>query len=110
MKALTLFLPEVLTIRCVNKQTIQLLVGESTKLQTKLLHVNIHSYWLRQEVQYQSIKALSVIKHEHFVGMTRIKDKKELLASIKQKYDLRDAFQQRRANISESFGFGIAAS
>lgn len=28
-------------------------------------------------------KALSVIKYEHFVGMTGIKDKREPLASIK---------------------------
>ena len=124
MKALKLFLPEALTIECDNKQTIRLLVDESTKLQTKLRHVDIHSHWLRQEVQRQSIKirwvptkdmvadgltkALSVIKHEHFVGMTGIEDKRELLASIKREDDLRDAFQQRRANISKSFGFEIA--
>ena len=50
MKALTLFLPEVFTIKCNNKQTIRLLVDESTKLQTKLRHIDIHSHWLRQEV------------------------------------------------------------
>lgn len=34
-------------------------------------------------------KALSVIKHEHFVGMTGIKDQKELpLAFMKQEDDL----------------------
>lgn len=42
--------------------------------------------------------------------MTGIEDKKELLASIKREDDLRDAFQQREADISESFGFEIAAS
>ena len=126
IKALSLPLPEVRTIEYDNKQTIRLLVNESTKLQTKLRHVNIHSYWLRQEVQRQSIKirlvptkemvadgvtkALSVIKHEHFVGMTGIEDKKELLASIKREDDRRDAFQRRGADISETFGFGIAAS
>ena len=55
-------------------------------------------------------KALSVIKHKDFVGMTGIEDKRELLASIKPEDDLRDAFQQRGANISELFEFGIAAS
>ena len=55
-------------------------------------------------------KALSVIKYEHFVAMIGIEDKKELLASIKRDDDLRDAFQQCEADISESFGFGIAAS
>ena len=38
------------------------------------------------------IKALSVIKHEYFMGMTEIDDKKELLASIKREDDLRDAY------------------
>ena len=55
-------------------------------------------------------KALSVIKHEYFVGMTGIEDKRELLAFIKREDDFRDAFQQQKANISKSFGFGIAAS
>ena len=92
MKALMLFLPEVFTIKCNNKETIRLLVDKSTKLQTKLRHVNIHSYWLREEVQRQLIKirqvptkemmadgltkALSIIKYEHFVGITGTEDKK----------------------------------
>ena len=46
MKALTLCLLQVLTFKCNNKQTIQLLVNKSTKMQTKLYYVNIHSYWL----------------------------------------------------------------
>ena len=50
------------------------------------------------------------MKHEQFVTMTGIEDKKELLASIKQKNDLRDTFQQRKANISKLFGFRIASS
>ena len=109
MTSLTLFLPEVLTIECDNKQTIRLLVDESTKLQTKLCYIDIHFHWLRQKVQRQSIKirwvsikeimadgftkGLSVIKYEHFVRIIGIKDKKELLASIKQEDDLRDACQ-----------------
>ena len=55
MKALYLSVPEPLTIECDNTQTIRLLVDESTKLQTKLCHVDIHSHWLRQEVQRGSI-------------------------------------------------------
>lgn len=55
MKALTLVLPEVLTVDCDNQQTIRLLVSEAINLQTKLRHVDIHSHWLRQEVQRQSI-------------------------------------------------------
>ena len=55
MKALTLVIPEALTIECDNAQTIRLLVDESMELQTKLTHVDIHSHWLRQEVQRQTI-------------------------------------------------------
>lgn len=55
MKALTLAIPEALTIECDNKQTIRLLVNKSMKPQTKLRHVDIHFLWLRQEVQHQSI-------------------------------------------------------
>ena len=51
MQALNLVIPEVLTIKCDNAQTIRLLVDKSMKLQTKLRHVNIHSHWLRQKVQ-----------------------------------------------------------
>lgn len=37
-------------------------------------------------------KALLVIKYKHFIGMTGIKDKKELLAFIKQENNIKDAF------------------
>lgn len=39
------------------------------------------------------IKALLLIKHEYFMGMTGIENKKKLLASIKQENALKDAFQ-----------------
>ena len=55
MAALSLELHEPLTIHCDNKQTIRLLIEQSMKLQTKLRHVDIHSHWLRQEVQRQHI-------------------------------------------------------
>lgn len=55
-------------------------------------------------------KALSAIKHEHFMGMTKIEDERELLTSIKGEDDLKNAFQQQKVNISELFGFEIAAS
>lgn len=82
MKALKLVLLEALTIECDNQQTICLLVDKAMKLQTKLRHVDIHSHWLRQEVQRHSIdiqwvptketiadgltKALTTVKHEAF--------------------------------------------
>lgn len=54
--ALNLKIPGPLSIDCDNLQTIRLLVEEAMKLQTKLRHVDIHSHWLRQEVQRGSIK------------------------------------------------------
>lgn len=102
--ALKLVIPEALLIECDNAQTICLLVNESMKLQTKLRHVDIHSYWLRQEVQRRTIhirwvptkemvadgltKALSGVKHEVFIGMTGIEDQTDLLASIEKEEDL----------------------
>ena len=98
MKALNLAVPEPLTIECDNAQTIRLLVDKSTKLQTKLQHVDIHSHWLRQEVQRGTIavrwvstkqmiadgltKSLTHANHEDFVGMTGLEDQLELLAII----------------------------
>jgi hypothetical protein len=54
-KALSLELNEPLSIQCDNRQTLRLLVEESLKLQTKLRHVDIHSHWLRQEVQRRAV-------------------------------------------------------
>ena len=47
---------EPLTIQCDNRQTIRLLVDEAIKFQTKLRHVDIHSHWLRQEVQRDHVR------------------------------------------------------
>ncbi len=51
MPVLNLVFPEALTIEYDNAQTIRLLVDKSMRLQTKLRHFDIHSHWLRQEVQ-----------------------------------------------------------
>jgi hypothetical protein len=48
-KAIQLDLDEPLIIQCDNRQTIRLVCEESAKLQTKLRHVDIHNYWLRQK-------------------------------------------------------------
>jgi hypothetical protein len=56
MDSLSLQLHEPLMIDCDNKQTIRLLTEQSMKLQTKLRHVDIHSHWLRQEVQRGTIQ------------------------------------------------------
>ena len=44
-----------ITIHCDNKQTIRLVTEETSQLQTKLRHVDIHNHWLRQEVQSGTI-------------------------------------------------------
>ncbi len=126
MQALTFVIPEVLTIECDNAKSIRLLVDKSIKLQTNLRHVDIHSHWLRQEVQRGSInirwvaskemvadgltKAISSAeKHDYFVRMTGIEDQKDLLASIKRE---KDALQQLRTDpeYSEVYGFGADAT
>lgn len=122
MKALTLVLPEALTIECDNMQTIRPLVDESMKLQTKLRHVDIHSHWLRQEVQRRTIhirwvptkkmtaddltKALAAANHEAFVGMTGIENQKDILASIKKEDHLKDALQSHRTGTEYSAALG----
>lgn len=113
MKALKLVLSEALTVECNNLQTICLLVDEAAKLQTKLRHVDIHSHWLRQEVQRRTIhihwvptkdmiadgltKALTTVKHEIFVEITSLEDQGKLLASIKMEEDKKKAAQRNQA-------------
>jgi hypothetical protein len=77
-------------ILCDNQQTIRILQKDALKLVTKLKHVDIHSHWLRQEVQANSIKlewiptadmpadgltkALSVQKHAAFIEQLNLVD------------------------------------
>ncbi len=126
MQALNFIIPETLTIEYDNPQTIRLLVDKSMKLQTKLRNVNINSHCLRLKVQRDSIqirwvpakevvangltKALSSSnKHDSFVRMTDIEDRKNLLASIKRK---EDTLQQLRTDpkYSEVYGFASNAT
>jgi molybdopterin converting factor small subunit len=77
-------------ILCDNQQTIRILQKEAPKLITKLKHVDIHSHWLRQEVQANSVKLewiptadmpadgltkpLSVQKHSAFIKQLNLVD------------------------------------
>ena len=126
MKALKLSVPDPLTIECDNAQTIRLLVDQLTKLQTKLRHVDIHSHWLRQEVQRGSIavcwiptkqmmangltKALTHANHRDFVSMTGLEDQSELLASIQKEEDLKESFSQSRNGPETSIPFGYSSA
>lgn len=56
LKELNILLPQsTITIHCDNIQTINLVTKETSKLHTKLRHVDIHNHWLRQEVQRGTI-------------------------------------------------------
>jgi hypothetical protein len=56
IRELQVDLPQkTITIHCDNIQTISLVTKETSKLQTKLRHVDIHNHWLRQEVQRGTI-------------------------------------------------------
>ena len=45
-----------ITIHCDNKQTIRLVTEETSQLQTKLRHVDIHNHWLREAASRQQIR------------------------------------------------------
>ena len=53
-----------ITIHCDNKQTIRLVTEETSQLQTKLRHVDIHNHWLRQEVQSGTIAVQYIASNE----------------------------------------------
>jgi hypothetical protein len=55
-KYISLELNQDYLIQCDNLQTVRLLLQETPKLVTKLRHVDIHSHWLRQEVDREKLK------------------------------------------------------
>ena len=109
-KALSLELNEPLSIQCDNRQTLRLLVEESLKLQTKLRHVDIHSHWLRQEVQRRAIhlewqeskkmmadgltKALGYQNFLKFRSMIGLTNEEHRLVLAKRQDDEKDLKQQ----------------
>ena len=88
-------LDEEVTLYCDNRQALRVVTSESSKLDTKLRHVDIHQMWLRQEIKNGRIKvdligtdgmladgltkALSPSRHEKFVEMTGLHDIKARL-------------------------------
>lgn len=111
--ALTLQLDEPLTIQCDNFQTIRLMVQEAAKLQTKLRHVDIHSHWLRQEVQRGTIqlqwqetqkmiadgltKPLSKVRFRRFTEMIGLEDLTERLTLIRRQDELKEELQEMKS-------------
>ena len=75
-------------IYCDNKQTLGLMQTETPRLSTRLRHVDIHSCWLRQEIQSNRIKAswiptaempadgltkaLPIQKHDNFIRLLNL--------------------------------------
>ena len=110
--ALRLEIDKPLTIECDNRQTIRLLVEQSARLQTILRHVDIHSHWLRQEVQRGSIhikwqetkqmmadgltKALRRQPFNHFIDLIGIENLYEKLEAIRKE----DELSSEQSNIS----------
>ena len=90
-------LPEKMSIRCDNRQTIRLLTNESPQLTTKLRHVDIHHHWLRQEVIQKRVhiewistnempadgftKAFTRQKHDHFLRLLNLRIKQPASSS-----------------------------
>ena len=84
-------------IHCDNKQTLSLVEAETPRLMTRLKHIDIHSCWLRQEVQRKRIttgwiptanmpadgltKPLPNQKHQNFVKLINMVDIKHLIIS-----------------------------
>ena len=82
-------------IHCDNQQTLSLVQNETPRLSTRLRHVDIHSCWLRQEVQEKRIttawiptarmpadgltKALSNQKHQNFIQLLNMVDISDLI-------------------------------
>ena len=125
MRSLILHLSKLLFIKCDNMQTIRLLVAEFFKLQTKFRHVDIHSHWLRQEVQWgfihmnwmfikqmivnDLIKAFTFTNFETFVKMIGFENKISLFFSIQRKNTFKHAFIEKdNTEYFETFEFGSA--
>ena len=80
-----------------NQQTLGLIQKKTPRLSTRLRHVNVHSCWLRQEVQERRIatqqiltakmpadgltKALPNQKHQNFIRLLNMIDISELILS-----------------------------
>jgi hypothetical protein len=84
-----------LTINCDNQQTVRLVTSEAPAISTKLRHVDIHQFWLRQEVQAGAYsvqwvptgempadgltKSLGRQPHQAFMDMLGMRDVRHLI-------------------------------
>src|SRR5947208_13983318 len=59
-------------IECDNQQTVRIVGNKQPAISTKLRHVDIHQFWLRQEVQTGKFKILCVPLSEMLAdGLTK---------------------------------------
>jgi hypothetical protein len=95
---ITLHFEHDYVLHCDNQQTIRLMETSTPKLVTKLKHIDIHSHWLRQEVQERKLniewlatsempadgltKALTRQKQQEFVRQLRLVDISLILSTI----------------------------
>ena len=79
-----------LVIHCDNKQTLGLMQTETPRLSTRLRHIDVHSCWLRQEIQEKRVtaswiptadmpadgltKALPIQQHQNFIKLLNMAD------------------------------------
>ena len=84
-----------LQIECDNQQTVQIVSNQLPTISTKLRHVNIHQFWLRQEVQNKKFvvqwvpsskipadgltKPLTKQLHQAFINMLGLTDIQHLI-------------------------------
>jgi hypothetical protein len=94
-KAIRLDLEHDISIDCDNQQAVRIVTKETPAISTKLRHVDIHQFWLRQEVQNGKLavqwvptaemvadgltKPLTRQKHQSFVEMLGMRDIQHLI-------------------------------
>ena len=120
-KGINFDLDEQQLVYCDNTQTIRALTMEEDKLFTKLKHIDIHSHWLRQEIEAGVVtieylessqlvadgftKELTRQKHENFMKLLRLKDlsntiEKEGKKERTQRYGTGDQTEEEERNDS----------
>ncbi|KAI1840359.1 hypothetical protein JX266_013452 [Neoarthrinium moseri] len=108
MESLQLHLNEGLTIMCDNKQTIRLLVEEAARLQTKLRHIDIHTHWLRQEVQRGTVHISWVPTNQMLAdGLTKALPRQQF-EKFREMINLTDTSQPTNRNLQVIQGRVVA--
>ena len=125
IKSLIIHLSKFLFIKCDNMWIIWLLIVEFFKLKIKFRHVDIHSHWLRQKIQWEFIhlnwifikwmivndfiKTVTFINFDAFVKMIGFENKTQLFFNIERKNIFKHTFIKKNdIEIFETFEFEFA--